>query len=143
MLPALAEGERVVAGFQGASANLLREIVLGWWEMVGTKPIAGIPKLIMAEAHNFPEITRFYYDEVIVRGSALLKEVLQRGMERGMERGEFRSFDPEVMMHLIFAPLIMRVIWRHSIDKCCVCNVPAEQYLNEYLQLILRGLQTD
>lgn len=139
LLPALAEGERIVANFQGASADLLREIVMGWWELIGTKPIGGIPKLIIAEARNFPEIARFYYDEVIVRGVALLKQVLARGIERG----EFRSFDPEVMVHLIFAPLIMRVIWRHSLDLCGVCAVPAEQYLAEYLQLAVRGLKKD
>jgi len=65
LLPILAEGERFVATFQGSSADLMCEIVLGWWELIGTKPIGGIPKLIMAEARNFPEIARFYYDEVI------------------------------------------------------------------------------
>jgi AcrR family transcriptional regulator len=139
LLPALAEGERVVASFKGPSTDLLRVIALGWLELIGTKPIGGIPKLIIAEARNFPEIARFYYDEVIARGVALLKQIL----ERGMDRGEFRTFDAEIMVHLIFAPLIMSVIWRHSLALCGVWNVPSAQFLDEYLQFTLRGLRRD
>lgn len=68
----------------------------------------------------------------------LLKQVLQRGMDRG----EFRFFDAEITVHLIFAPLIMHVIWRYSLAPYGVCNVPAAQYLDEYLLLTLRGLRT-
>lgn len=139
LLPALSEGERMVAGFDGASADLLRDVVLGWWQLIGAKPIGGIPKLVVAEAHNFPEIAHFYYDEVIVRGVSLLKQVLVRGIERG----EFRGFDPEVMVDLVFAPLIVRVIWRHSFDMCRVGQVSTERYLDEYLRHTLRGLRKE
>ncbi len=113
--------------------------MLRWWEMVGEGPIGGIPKLIFAEARNFPEIARFYADEVIERGKRLFIAVFQRGIDSG----EFRPFDPQALVHLVISPLIMRVIWKHSLDCCGVTNVPIDAYLREYLDLTLRGLRRD
>ena len=137
LLPALAQGEELVSSYPGDTEGLLREIVHGWWDTIGSRPIGGIPKLIIAEARNFPEIARFYYDEVIARGQTLLCKVLRRGMERG----EFRPFDPDVMVRIVFAPLLMRAVSRHSIDMCGVAAVPADVYLREYLELVVRGLR--
>lgn len=139
LLPLLAEGEELMASMPGPASELFKAIVLRWWEIVGEGPIGGIPKLIFAEARNFPEIARFYADEVIERGKRLFVAVFQRGIDAG----EFRSFDPQVLVHLVISPLIMRVIWKHSLDCCGVTNVPIDAYLREYLELTLRGLRSD
>ena len=139
LLPLLAEGEELMASMPGPASELFRAIVLRWWEIVGEGPIGGIPKLIFAEARNFPEIARFYADEVIERGKRLFVAVFQRGIDSG----EFRPFDPNTLVHLVISPLIMRVIWKHSLDCCGVTNVPIDAYLREYLELTLRGLRSD
>lgn len=139
LLPLLAEGEELMASMPGPASELFRAIVLRWWEIVGEGPIGGIPKLIFAEARNFPEIARFYADEVIERGKRLFIAVFQRGIDSG----EFRPFDPQALVHLVISPLIMRVIWKHSLDCCGVTNVPVDVYLREYLELTLRGLRGD
>ena len=139
LVPLLAEGEVLVANAAGPAGELFKAMVLRWWEMVGEGPIGGIPKLIFAEARNFPEIARFYSEEVIERGKRLMGAVLQRGIDSG----EFRAFDPQALVHIIFAPLMMRVIWKHSLDCCGVTSVPVETYLREYLELMLRGLRNE
>lgn len=139
LLPLLAEGEELMASMPGSASDLFKAIVLRWWEIVGEGPIGGIPKLIFAEARNFPEIARFYADEVIERGKRLFVAVFQRGIDSG----EFRPFDPNTLVHLVISPLIMRVIWKHSLDCCGVSNVPIDAYLREYLELTLRGLRGD
>ncbi|MBA3904148.1 MAG: TetR family transcriptional regulator [Rhodocyclaceae bacterium] len=139
LLPLLAEGEKLVASMHGPAGDLFKAIVMRWWEMVGENPIGGIPKLIFAEARNFPEIARFYAEEVIERGKRLLVAVFRRGIDSG----EFRPFDPELLVHIVFSPLMMRVIWKHSLDCCGVTTVPIDIYLREYLELTLRGLRRD
>ncbi len=42
---------------------------------------AGIPKLITAEANNFPELTQFYIDQVLVHAKRIMERVLQYGMD--------------------------------------------------------------
>ncbi|MCW5597302.1 MAG: TetR/AcrR family transcriptional regulator [Rhodocyclaceae bacterium] len=139
LLPLLAEGETLVANAPGSASELFRTIVMRWWEVVGDNPIGGISKLIFAEARNFPEITRFYAEEVIDRGKRLLAAALQRGIDSG----EFRPFNPDDLVHIVFSPLMMRLIWKHSLDCCGVHTVPTDVYLREYIDLTLRGLRRD
>ena len=139
LLPLLAEGETLVANAPGPASELFRAIVVRWWEVVGDNPIGGISKLIFAEARNFPEITRFYAEEVIDRGKRLLAAALQRGIDSG----EFRPFNPDDLVHIVFSPLMMRLIWKHSLDCCGVHTVPTDVYLREYIDLTLRGLRRD
>jgi len=137
LLPALAEGERLVAGFAGSSEDLLREVGAGMWQLIGAQRIGGIPKLIFAEARNFPEIARFYHEEVIRRGTALVRAVITRGMARG----EFHTTDPAAATHIVMAPLLMRMIWRHSLDICAAAGVSDATYFSEYFELMLHGLK--
>jgi len=110
-----------------------------WWSEFGATPLAGIAKLIMAEAGNFPEVARFFHAEVIEPNAALLGSILARGIARG----EFRPVDVESAAHLWIAPLVMKAIWSHSFDRCglsCELLEP-QQLLDAHLELILRALR--
>lgn len=137
LLPALAEGEALVRDFAGDSEALLREVAARMWRLIGAQRIGGIPKLIFAEARNFPEIAAFYHEEVIRRGTALVRAVI----ERGIARGEFRLVDVEAAIHIVIAPVLMRMIWRHSLDCCAVAGITDERYFDEYFAIMLRGLR--
>src|SRR6478672_4464076 len=67
VVPVIGEAESIIDGHEGASADLFREIILGWWERIGNTKLSGITKLMMAESGNFPEVAQFYHDEVISR----------------------------------------------------------------------------
>jgi AcrR family transcriptional regulator len=136
LLPALAEGEALVAGFKGHSADLLREVIIGMWQLIGTQRIGGIPKLIFAEARNFPEIAAFYDQEVIARGRALIGSVIARGVKRR----EFRPVDIDTTTLLVMSPVLMRMIWQHSIDCCAAANISDVAYFSTYFDIVLRGL---
>lgn len=136
LVPALAEGEKLIAEWDGSSAELMRRLMQGWWQLIGSTPLGGIPKLIIAEARNFPEIARFYVEEVITRGQALVAQALQRGIAAG----EFRGGDPATLVHLVFSPLLMRVVWMHSLDCCEASPLAAERFLDEVIDFVLRGL---
>ncbi len=136
---AIEEAEKLVAGFEGSSADLLRQIYAGWWQNIGGTKLSGIPKLMISEAQNFPELARFYYEEVIERGSRLFA----RAIERGVERGEFRRVNTDYAVRAIVAPLIMRAILEHSFLPCAGpedFDTPA--YFEHTLGLVLDGLRT-
>ncbi len=54
-----------VLHFEGSSAELVRRLMATWWDEYGSSTAGGIGKLMMAESGNFPEIARFFLDEVI------------------------------------------------------------------------------
>jgi hypothetical protein len=106
---------------------------------VGATKLGGIPKLMFSECRNFPEIGRFYYDEVISRGHLLVQTVL----ERGMKSGEFRDMDANYAMRMILAPLTYLLLWRHSFDFCDSKRVDPEKYLDQHLDMVVNGLRPD
>ena len=136
VLPALGEAEETASQFEGSSADLFQKIMMGWWERIGNTKLSGITKLMMAESHNFPEVTQFYHDEVISRGNAMIVRML----ERGIERGEFRKIDVYQAMNLVCAPMLMLMMWKHSFNACRPEPMSPESYLNTFIDLFLHGL---
>ena len=136
VLPAIGKAEETIDRFEGGSAELLQEIMTGWWERVGNTKLSGITKLMMAEAGNFPEVAKFYHDEVICRGNAMVARVL----ERGIARGEFRPIDTVQAVSIMIAPMLMLTMWKHSFCACGVEPISPQDYLSCYSDLLLHGL---
>jgi AcrR family transcriptional regulator len=136
ILPTLGAAEESIATFEGASADLFRQLIHQWWHQVGNTKLAGISKLIMAEAGNFPELARFYHEEVISRGDAMITKVLLRGIASG----EFRNIDAPAMTRIIVAPVIMLMLWKYSFGPCQLETISPGQYLDNFIDLCLNGL---
>lgn len=135
---AIEEAEQRVDRFEGASADLLRTLVAGWWDQIGSTRHSGIPKLMISEAQNFPELARFYNAEVIQRGSGLFA----RAVQRGIDRGEFRPVNVDYTVRALVSPLIMRSILQHSFLACAGpedFDVPA--YFEHTVDLLVNGLR--
>ena len=137
LVSALTEAEDYVGQYSGSSSALLREVIMGWWKRVGTTKLSGITKLMMAESGNFPDVARFYHEEVISRSNALIISVL----ERGIASGEFRSVDTVNTNLAIVAPVLMLMIWKRSFNSCRIDPISGPDYLNCFLDLMTRGLQ--
>lgn len=136
LVPVIDEADKLLEGFEGPSASLFEHIMLGWWERFGATSRAGITKLVMAEAGNFPEIAAFYHEEVILRGNALIERLLARGIASG----EFRAVDIPVARRVLMAPMLMLITWRHTFAPCSAENIDPEQYLKTFIDFSLNGL---
>lgn len=136
IVPTLAAAEQHAATHSGSAVELLRHLVFGWWQQIGGTRLAGVPKLIISESRNFPEVAQYYHDAVIVRGRGLLRLALQRGIASG----EFRALDVETAIDVIMAPLLMLVIWRYSLCFCGRESDPAS-YLETHFDLLVHGLR--
>lgn len=133
----IGEAEVSIAAFEGHSADLLRAILMQWWDQICATKLAGITKLMMAESGNFPELVQFYNDEVISRGNALITRVL----ERGVARGEFRPLDASLATAVLTAPVIMLMMWTHSFLPCgSMHSLDPQAYMNAFIDISLRGL---
>ncbi len=136
IVPILEQGAGLIDGFKGSSADLLRKLIGEWWQRIGSTSLAGVPKLMVSEAGNFPELASYYHDTVIVRGRDLMRRILQRGIVAG----EFRAVDVETAIDVIFAPVLMQVIWCYSLGACCGVRHDPQVYLDTHIDLALRGL---
>lgn len=139
ILPMIGEAEQVFAQYQGSSIDLFRYFILGWWERIGDTKLSGIGKLMMSEAGNFPEIARFYHAEIITRSTAMITNLL----DRGIASGEFRKVDTFQTAQLIKAPMMMMMLWQHFYSACQIEPIPPKEYLENFIDIYLRGLLND
>ena len=132
------EGAEEIARFQGTSAALLEYLMLEWWRRYGATKASGISKLVMSEASNFPDLARFFQDEVVTPGHAMVRSVLQRGIDSG----EFRPVDMGLTVHSVLAPLLFLVTWKHSMAPCCPSSqqIDPETFIRHHTDLLVRGL---
>ncbi len=133
----IAEAEERVRNYQGTTASMIRELVHDWWEQIGATRLGGITKLMMSEAGNFPELAKFYHDEVVVRGTALFATAIQRGISAG----EFREVPLEFAPRIACAPVLMLMLWRNSFDLCDTHSMDAQAYLDAHTDMLLRALE--
>jgi AcrR family transcriptional regulator len=128
-----------IADSEAPSEALIEQFMRRWWREFGGTRLAGIAKLIMAEAGNFPELARFFHDEVIQPNGELFGSILARGVARG----EFRPIDIETATHLWIAPLVLKAIWSHSFDLCAIAGaaLDPQTMLDTHLDLIRAALR--
>jgi TetR/AcrR family transcriptional regulator len=124
--------------FEGSTADMVRHCMRMWWERIGATRAAGITKLMISEARNFPELAAFYQQEVIRPSTELVRRILQRGVARG----EFRPLDIEYAVFSIVAPMVFLIMMKHSLGACAPQDYPLdpERYVNAQVENLLHGL---
>ena len=133
----ISETAEQIERFEGPSDVLLEQVVRRWWSEYGEKTAGGISKLMMAESNNFPEIARFFLEEVIEPWHALLG----RAIARGVERGEFRRVDVEMNVHTLAASLVMLSLWKCSFGPCSQRPIDAKAYIDTTVDTFLTSLK--
>ena len=132
-----AEWDLELDAYQQDTASLIRYCYEVWWTRIGNTKACGLTQLVMAEAHNFPEIAAFYRQEVVIPGNRLVERMLQRGIERG----ELRPINLQQGTALVLAPLIYCATARNTGG---VCLPDPQMHIPDFLQLqadtLVRGL---
>jgi AcrR family transcriptional regulator len=104
--------ERMLATDLSCEAFLKGPFLAFVQELVVSRRVL-IARLLIAEGHKHPELTKFYYDHVIAKG----RETLQAFIDRGVARGEFRPTRLRDFPQLIIAPVLLSVVWRTLFER--------------------------
>lgn len=138
LLPRLQEGEARLQALAHLSAGeQLCALLHMWWQLQGETPLAALPKLMIAEAGNFPEVAELYQKEFVEPGDAMIRALL----ERGIASGEFRPMDVEYALHVICAPVVMAMVMRQSLTCCLPADFDSNRYITTLCDLLLQGLR--
>jgi AcrR family transcriptional regulator len=136
VLPGIEQLEALVENHEGTSLELVRQIMKVRWTLMVESRSSALPKLMFTEAGTFPELARFYIDEVGTRGHAMMI----RALRDGIARGEFREVDVEMVAKVASAPLLVAAMWKHSFQPHCNVALDSERYFDAALDLLLAGL---
>lgn len=125
--------------FEGSSAELLRFVLTAIGQFMQTSDRVVLPKILIAEAGNFPEMLRFYRKEIIDKGIALMTGVISRGISRG----EFRAIPPQHAARLCIAPLLLAAFWRTTFAQFDSEPYDYQGLIDTHIETLLRGLAPD
>jgi AcrR family transcriptional regulator len=137
ILAPLNSGEELVATYRGTTEALLREIVAKFRAFDDT-PAGGVFKLVVAEAGNFPDVARYFSEEIERRGLKLFVDVLKRGIAR-KEIGPLADIQSAALV--LRSPLGMFSIWKWSLAPHTEPRLSHEAFFNTYIDIFLRGLK--
>ena len=136
IVPVIARGEEMLAQTQEASSALLAKVLLMMPTAVEGSPVSAIPKLVISEARNFPDLAQFYLEEVIRRGRRLLTAIIGRGIARG----EFRPMDMDHVFYCVVGPVLLSMLWKHSLEPYDGKRLDAQALCRVHLDLLLQGM---
>src|ERR1700761_7277297 len=105
--------ETHMSAYQGPVNELLRFVLKNIAVVMLHSDRIALPKIIIAEAGNFPALAEFWKREVIDRGMGILRKLMQRGIDSG----EFRALPPDHMVRLLIAPMLLSAIWRTTFEQ--------------------------
>jgi AcrR family transcriptional regulator len=138
-------GERIgaIAGqlqtFEGSTPELLRMVLTMVGAIASISDAVVLPRLVLAEAGNFPELAEFWRHEIVDRGLGLLEAIIRRGQARG----EFRSMPSEHGARLCVAPLLVIMMWRSVFGRFDAQPYDYQGLIEAHIQTLLRGLAAE
>jgi AcrR family transcriptional regulator len=131
-------GERQFGASTRSATGALQDFMRAYWTFIRSPDFAPIFRLIHAEIHAFPDLARFYADEVVSRGHRLIAAIITRGIETG----EFHEIDPQVAARMLTAPFVIHGLWcTHLECFASVAKKSDEQVLDELMQFYLHAIR--
>jgi AcrR family transcriptional regulator len=136
--PVFAEAQEAMRGFQGSARELLDWMIRCMWDTIRRPEMIHIARIVHAELATFPELARFYFDEVILRNRALLRTAV----ERGIATGEFRRVAHDFILRAVPSLLVHGAMYQRGFGVYDPTPLTDDQLLEGVLDLVMNGLLT-
>jgi AcrR family transcriptional regulator len=122
---------------QGAPSAQLMAYMRAHWAFVRSPVFSTIYRLVLGELHQFPDLARFYAENVVKRGLRLIATLIQRGIDAG----EFREIEPMIAARMLAALTVMNGIWRDEHTGVpLLCHKSDEEVFTEMAQFYLHAI---
>jgi AcrR family transcriptional regulator len=128
--------DALIRDFQGSSRDLLIELIRHIWSVIRTSEMCDISRLVLAEIGAFPELARFWLDEVVFRTRAQVAAVL----ERGVAGGEFRRGRHDFAVRAIPALIVKTAEFQRVFGPHDPESLSDEEVVEGICDFILRGV---
>jgi AcrR family transcriptional regulator len=136
--PGLAPVRAAVENFDAPFGQFLQTFAAAAAGVLSRGPIGSIVKMIVGESRNFPDLARFWHDEVV----APMLGAVAGAVERAQARGEVRSGDPRLYALQIASPLLMSALWRETFVPVGAPPIDTEALVRQHFDTLAHGLLT-
>jgi AcrR family transcriptional regulator len=132
----LAEGEELVRTHEGSARALLVELIRGMYRRMRRDKMMCLSRVVQSELPHFPELARFYFDEVILRARRLIQQVLERGAASGEFRPSLNGFAARGLSSLLVHTAQVQFFF-HPFDPQALTD---EQAVEGLIDMYLHGV---
>lgn len=105
---------------------------------LGEPEIAFLPRLVIGEGGNFPEMARTYHDRAVDRILKLVADIVARGVADG----SFRRVDPYLAARSVAGALLLGALWKTVFEPVGAKPVDMTALAATHIDVILHGLST-
>ncbi len=116
--------------------ELLRSLIAAALARLTSGEIAFVPRLIIGEGGNFPELARFYLDH----GISKVLGVMERVIRHGVARGEFVCADPYHASRSVAGGIILSALWRIVFEPVGGTPLDVPAMARSHADILLNGL---
>jgi AcrR family transcriptional regulator len=120
----------------GSVRDMIESFARAFIQEVATTKRGDIVRLIVAEGPRFPNVADFYYREVVSRGLAGMRALIELGIARGEISNKNLARFPQILV----APAIVAVIWQSLFSKHAALD--ANEMFRVHLDLIFGERRT-
>lgn len=118
-----------------AADQLLTRFIATMARRLVSPEMAFVPRVIIGEGMNFPELARFYHDKVIGRGLGIVEAIIRHGVARG----EFACADPHLACRTVVGGILLSALWRMVFEPVGAEVLDIEAMARAHTATILDG----
>ena len=120
----------------GDARALITQLITQIGRRMSDRRLASIPRLILAEAGNFPGLAQMYRREVVDRGLAAMEALLKRGIASG----QFRPVDAHLTVRNIMGPILAHLLLSQIFAIDADLEADPDRFIDNHLNVLFNGL---
>jgi AcrR family transcriptional regulator len=132
----LGTAEGMLVGYSGPIAPLIPQLLSFIAGRITETPIGAVAKLVISESRAFPELGRFYLDEVFGRALTMLEGLIARGIADG----EFRDVDPALTARSLGSAMLFGALWKTVFEPIGAQPLDLQALARNHADVLLNGL---
>jgi AcrR family transcriptional regulator len=118
-----------------SAEEFLRGPFLEFIQKLPDSPARIVVRLLVAEGPKHPDLTAYYYEQVVSGGMDALRQLINKGVKQG----EFRQSQLDEFPQLIVAPVLVSIIWKTLFEKHLPLDT--DKLLQTHIDLILIAIK--
>lgn len=116
---------------------LLRHFIAVLAQRITSDDMAFVPRVIIGEGMNFPDLARFYHDKVVARGLGIVTGII----EHGIARGELACASPPLAARSLISGMLFAAIWKLVFVPVGAQPIDPGEFAQSHADTLLIGLR--
>lgn len=136
IVPLVENAVAMAADHHGTPREALESVVRAIAQRFSDPRLAVVPRLVLSESGNFPELALMYRREVLAPATA----ALERLIAGGTAAGAFRPVDPELAVRNVVGPIIAHLLLGVIFGHLPKGGLDFPAFVESHLDILINGL---